>query len=248
MNVKSFAQSYELAWADEFNGQRQLDPEKWTFEKGYVRNDEKQFYTDRPENCRIENGKLVIEAIREPYEGYDYTSASVTTQNRKAFLYGRIEVKAKLPTGRGAWPAIWMLGTNIEEVGWPMCGEIDIMENVGYDPNKVHGNIHTKAFNHNLGTNKGEEIKCKTTSKEYHVYAINWTPEKIEFFLDDEKYFTFLNDLRGDPETWPFDQPHYLLLNLAIGGFWGGKKGIDDKIFPQKYEIDYVRYYTLADE
>ena len=245
----SMAQKYNLVWSEEFDAHSEIDSVNWTFEKGYIRNFEKQYYTDnRPENCRIEDGKLVIEARKEPFEGYDYTSASLTTQGRKEFLYGRIEVKAKLPTGVGAWPAIWMLGTNIEEVGWPLCGEIDIMENVGYDPDNVHGNVHTKAYNHNLGTNKGNMIEVQSPYTDYHVYAVDWTPNKIDFFVDEERYFTFENDGEGNAETWPYDQPHYLILNLAIGGFWGGQKGIDDEIFPQRYEIDYVRYYEISEE
>jgi beta-glucanase (GH16 family) len=246
MTTKS--QSYKLIWSEEFNTSGGVNPEKWTFEEGYIRNDEKQFYTKNLENCRIENGQLVIEARKEAYKNFKYTSASITTQNKKEFLYGRIEVRAKLPTGKGAWPAIWMLGTNIDKSGWPLCGEIDIMENVGFDPHKVHGNIHTKSYNHTLGTNKGNFTIDSTLSNSFHVYAINWTPEKIDFFLDDKLYFSFTNDKKGDIKTWPFSKPHYLILNLAIGGFWGGKEGIDDSIFPHHYLIDYVRYYSISDE
>lgn len=247
--VSAQTPSYQLVWSDDFDQNGKVDLRKWTFEEGYVRNNEKQFYTmNRPENCRIEEGKLIIEAHKESYQNMDFTSASLTTQGLQDFLYGRIEVRAKLPTGRGAWPAIWTLGTNIEQVGWPMCGEIDIMENVGFDPNKVHGNIHTKAYNHNLGTNKGNFIEKDSYSEDFHVYSINWTPEKIDFFIDEEKYFTFENDRKNDAKTWPFDQPQYLILNLAVGGFWGGQKGIDESIFPIRYEIDYVRYYQLIDK
>jgi len=246
--LTSKSQSYNLLWSEEFNTPGSVNPEKWAFEEGYIRNDEKQFYTKNLENCRIENGQLVIEARKEAYKNFKYTSASITTQNKKEFLYGRIEVRAKLPTGKGAWPAIWMLGTNIDKSGWPLCGEIDIMENVGFDPHKVHGNIHTKSYNHTLGTNKGNSTIDSTLSNSFHVYSINWTPEKIDFFLDDKLYFSFTNDNKGDITTWPFSKPHYLILNLAIGGFWGGKEGIDDSIFPHQYLIDYVRYYSISDE
>ncbi|MCF8265555.1 MAG: glycoside hydrolase family 16 protein [Ignavibacteriales bacterium] len=247
-NMELTAQKYELVWSEEFDTPGNVNPEFWAFEEGYVRNNEKQYYTEnRAENCRVENGILVIEARKENYKNSDYSSASITTQNLKEFLYGRIEVKAKLPSGRGMWPAIWTLGSNIEKAGWPLCGEIDIMENVGYDPNKVHGNIHTKSFNHNLGTNKGSFVKDESLSEEYHIYAIDWTPEKIDFFLDDKKYFTFNNDKNGDQDSWPFDKPQYLILNLAVGGFWGGREGIDDNIFPQFFKIDYVRYYKIVE-
>ena len=236
---------YTLVWSEEFKSD-QLNPEIWSFEIGDVRNNEKQYYTkDRKVNCRIQNGKLILEARKESFKGYDYTSASITTKKRKTFLYGRIEVRAKLPTGRGVWPAIWTLGSNIDEVSWPLCGEIDIMENVGFDPTKVHGNIHTKSYNHNLETNEGDFIESETLSTDFHNYAINWTPDQIDFFLDDNIYFSFENDGLSNPNTWPFDQPQYLLINLAVGGFWGGKQGIDPRIFPQKFEIDYVRYYKI---
>ncbi|MDY2587625.1 glycoside hydrolase family 16 protein [Winogradskyella aquimaris] len=239
--------SYKLVWSEEFN-EPELNENIWSFEEGFVRNNEKQFYTqNNSNNCRVEDGSLIIEARKEKNKNYKYSSASITTKNNKEFLYGRIEIRAKLPTGRGIWPAIWTLGTNIDKAGWPLCGEIDIMENVGYDPDKVHGNVHTKSFNHNLGTNKGNFVVVDSLSVKYHVYAIDWTREKIDFFLDDIKYFTFYNDKKGDVNTWPFDQPQYLLLNLAVGGFWGGKEGINDDIFPQYYKIDYVRYYEIEE-
>ncbi len=211
--------NYTLVWTEEFGESDTLNADIWSFEEGDVRNNEKQYYTkNRRENCRIENGKLILEARKEAFEGYDYTSASITTKNSKSFLYGRIEVKAKLPQGRGIWPAIWK---------------------------KVHGNIHTQAYNHNLETNKGAYIVCDSLHTDFHVFAIDWTPEKIDFFLDEQIYFSFRNDNELNSDTWPFDQPQYLLINLAVGGFWGGKQGIDSTIFPQKFEIDYVRYYKI---
>jgi len=236
-------EQWDLVWADEFNYEGLADPRKWDYETGFVRNREKQYYTKaRPENARVENGTLIIESRKEEYEKGQYTSASLHTRHKAEWLYGRIEVRAKLPTGRGMWPAIWMLGTNRDELGWPACGEIDIMENVGFDPNTICANIHTKAYNHVKRTNKGSKITCAKPSEAYHVYAIEWYEDRIDFFLDDQKYFTFTNEGTGN-DVWPYDKPHYLILNAAIGGSWGGQKGIDDAIFPQKYCIDYVRVF-----
>lgn len=236
-------QDWYLVWSEEFNYSGLPDSTVWDYEVGYIRNHEKQYYTEkRSRNARVDNGVLIIEAHKEAYEGFDYTSASINTWGKKHFKYGRIEVRAKLPTGRGTWPAIWMLGTNRRQVGWPACGEIDIMENVGFDPDVIHGNIHTRAYNHVIKTNKGNRITVTAPYDQFHIYAMEWTPEKIDIFVDETKYFTFENE-GGGPDIWPFDQEFYLLLNLAIGGGWGGQKGIDDSIFPQKYYIDYVRYY-----
>jgi beta-glucanase (GH16 family) len=237
----SFDEKWKLIWKDEFNYQGLPDDSKWSYETGFVRNREKQYYTKaRAENARVEEGTLIIESLKEKYEKADYTSASLHTWHKAEWLYGRMEVRAKLPTGKGMWPAIWMLGTNRGEVGWPTCGEIDIMENVGFDPNVVHANVHTKAYNHTKGTNKGSHIRADEPYEQYHVYAIEWSEDRIDFFLDDRKYFTFENEGKGN-DVWPFDKPHYLILNAAVGGTWGGRKGIDDSIFPQKYYIDYVR-------
>jgi len=239
----SFDDRWELVWADEFNYKGLADASKWDYEVGFIRNREKQYYTKaRPENARAENGTLVIESRKEKYQKAEHTSASLHTWHKAEWLYGRIEVRAKLPTGRGMWPAIWMLGTNRGTVGWPTCGEIDIMENVGFDPDTIHTNIHTKAYNHVKGTNKGSKTKCEKPYEHYHVYAIEWYNDRIEFFLDDEEYFTFKNEGTGN-DVWPYDKPHYLILNAAIGGTWGGQRGIDDTIFPQKYYIDYVRVF-----
>jgi beta-glucanase (GH16 family) len=256
------AAEWKLVWSDEFDQPGLPNPDKWTYEVGFIRNNEAQFYTEaRLENARVENGRLVIEARKERWrnpsydphadgrggfrrarEFADYTSASVTTRGKADWTYGRIEVRARLPRGRGTWPAIWMLGTNITSVGWPTCGEIDIMEFVGHDPGVVHANIHTRAYNHVQRTGKGNRIQVPDASEAFHVYAVEWTPERMDFHVDDRKYFTFENEKSG-VAAWPFDAPHYLILNLAIGGAWGGQQGIDDSIFPQRYEIDYVRVY-----
>ena len=219
-----------------------------------------QFYTDgREKNARVEDGMLIIEAHRENYlydknvrrsqnplgsETASYTSAALITKGKASWTYGRIEVKAKLPAGLGMWPAIWMLGTNINDVGWPMCGEIDIMEYVGFQPNTVHANIHTKSYNHKIGTGKGSTIEIADPCESFHVYAIDWNRDRIDFYVDDLKYFSFENEDKS-VEEWPYDLPQYLLLNIAVGGSWGGQEGIDDTIFPQKMYVDYVRVYQL---
>jgi beta-glucanase (GH16 family) len=235
--------NWRLVWGDEFETEGAPDSTKWGYEKGMVRNREKQFYTaGRLENARVESGRLILEARKESYEGGECTSASVTTRGKASWTYGRVEVKAKLPQGRGVWPSIWMLGENIGEVGWPACGEIDIMEYVGFEPDTIYANVHMRRYNHARGTGKGSKLEVKAPYEGFHVYAVEWYPERMEFFVDDTKYFTFTNEGGGEA-VWPFDQPQYLILNVAIGGTWGGQKGIDDAIFPQRMEVEYVRVY-----
>jgi beta-glucanase (GH16 family) len=233
---------WTLVFSDEFEGTGAPDPAKWGYEIGYIRNHEAQYYTSRPENVRTESGNLVIEGRKEASHGFAYTSASLNTLGRFEFLYGRVEVRAKLPTGSGAWPAIWMLGTNRAQVGWPTCGEIDIMENVGFDPPAIHGSVHTAAYNHAIGTQKTAVVTVAKPWEDFHVYALEWRPDRIDVFVDGQRYFTFRNEDAGS-STWPFDKPQYLLINLAIGGSWGGQKGIDDARFPHRFLIDYVRIY-----
>ena len=253
------AAEWKLVWADEFDKPGAPDPAKWTNEVGFVRNRELQYYTRRrPENARVENGVLVIEARREKFanpsyqpgaqgsprrsrEFAEYTSASLTTRGLPSWLHGRVEVRAKIPRGRGMWPAIWMLGAN-RNAGWPACGEIDIMEFVGFDPNTIHGTVHTAKYNHLKKTQRGSTVRVQAPYEDFHVYAIEWSADKIDFFVDDKQYFSFPNEKTGR-EAWPFDQPQYLILNSAVGGDWGGAKGIDPDIFPQPYLIDYVRIY-----
>jgi beta-glucanase (GH16 family) len=233
---------WSLVWSDEFNQPGAPDASVWSAEHGYLRNGENQFYTDRPENVRIEDGHLIIEARRDNWENKPITSASLRSIGKKTFLYGRISVRAKVPTGRGTWPAIWTLGENIKEAGWPACGEIDILENVGFDPKTIHANIHCKAYNHMIHTGKGNKLTAEAPWSQFHEYAIEWYEDRIEFFFDDTRYFIYRKE-SDDPAVWPFAQPHYLILNLAIGGGWGGQQGIDDTRFPHRFEIDYVRYY-----
>jgi beta-glucanase (GH16 family) len=235
------SQADVLVWGDEFDIDGLPDELRWDYESGFVRNKERQFYTRRrAENARVEKGTLVIEARKEPYETAQYTSASLTS--RASWRYGRVDVRAKLPAGRGTWPAIWTLGTNIRDVGWPACGEIDIMEHVGFDPGRIHANIHTTAYNHVKRTNKGNSIVVSKPDDDFHVYSTTWTSSQIETFVDGQRYFTFPKE-EGGEAVWPFDNPQYLILNLAIGGTWGGQKGIDDGAFPARFVIDYVRVY-----
>jgi beta-glucanase (GH16 family) len=230
-----------LVWEDQFDRAGLPDSSRWDYEVGLVRNNERQYYTRaRSKNARVEDGLLVIEAHKEPHEGADYTSASLTS--RVSWTYGRIEVRAQLPKGRGTWPAIWMLGSNIREVGWPRCGEIDIMEHVGFDPGRIHANIHTQAYNHVQRTNKGNSVVVPAPDETFHVYEAVWTPTQVEMLVDGQRYFTFAKEAGGDA-VWPFDKPHYLILNLAIGGSWGGQQGIDDAAFPARFLVDYVKVY-----
>jgi beta-glucanase (GH16 family) len=178
---------------------------------------------------------------RRSREFAEYTSASLTTRAKASWTYGRIEVRAKLPPGRGTWPAIWTLGTNSAQ-RWPACGEVDIMEFVGFDPGIIHANIHTKKYNHVQKTGKGSQITIPDACEAFHVYALEWNSTQMDFFVDGKKYFTYANEGSG-PDAWPYDKDQYLILNLAIGGAWGGAKGIDESCFPQRYYVDYVRVY-----
>ena len=240
----------KLVWADEFDKDGAPDATKWGYDTGRGcpnncgwGNNELQYYTvARNANARVKNGKLVIEARKEKKDNAFYTSARMVTKNNGDWKYGRIEVKAKLPAGRGMWPAIWMLPTDWKYGGWPKSGEIDIMENVGYWPDSVLGTVHTADYNGMLGTQKTKGLNLTDISKSFHVYRIEWTPESIAFYVDDVQYNEFLNEHKGI-NSWPFDQRFHLLLNIAVGGNWGGKYGVDDAIFPQIMEVDYVRVY-----
>lgn len=234
-----------LIWSEEFDQDGLPDPRRWSYDVGDHGwgNRELQNYTKEIlKNARIEKGVLIIEAHADSSVPKGYSSARLVTKGKAAWQYGYIEVRAKLPQGVGTWPAIWMLPEENRFGGWPKNGEIDIMEHVGYDPGVVHGTVHTEAFNHVKGTQKGAQKKVETFHEEFHVYAIDWKADKIDFFIDGEKYFTFENT-GGDYKEWPFDQPFHLILNIAVGGNWGGQKGVDEKIWPQRMEVDYVRVY-----
>jgi beta-glucanase (GH16 family) len=233
-----------LVWFEEFDGDGAPDAGTWGYEVGMIRNQEAQYYTaGRLENVRVEDGSLIIESRHEDYAGAYYTSGSVNTLGKREFFRGRIEVRAKIPTGRGSWPAIWMMGTNIPQVSWPECGEIDIMENVGYEPDTIYATVHTPGSVHDPGkVDKGGSLHVDDPFAGFHVYAMEWREDRLDFFVDGQRYFTYRKDARY-PDYWRFDRPFYLLLNTAVGGNWGGAQGIDDAIFPLRYSIDYVRYY-----
>jgi beta-glucanase (GH16 family) len=253
---------WRRVWADEFDTPGLPDRAKWRYETGFVRNNELQFYTrERRENARVENGCLVIEGRKERYAnpGYlagsdpktnrrtgvefaDYTAASLITEGKASFHYGRLEVRAKLPQGKGVWPAIWMMGTNRASVGWPRCGEVDIMEFVGKEPDRVHATVHY--WKDGKRGSKGGKLTTPAPSREFHLYAVEWFPDRMDFYFDQQKYFTFLLDDAGPGADNPFRKPHYLLINLALGGSWGGP--MDDAVLPQKYLVDYVRAYAAG--
>ena len=234
---------YTLVWNDEFDG-NYIDLTKWEYEVNGDGggNNELQYYTASPKNSFLENGRLIIKAISESYQNRNFTSARIRSKGRGDWLYGRVEVSAKIPKGVGTWPAIWMLSTDWSYGGWPESGEIDIMEHVGYDPNVVHGSVHTKAYNHTIGTQKTSKLTIPTATSEFHKYIIEWFDDHIDFFIDDTKYFTFNNENNGW-ESWPFDKRFHLILNVAVGGNWGGVYGVDVKAFPAQMEVEYVRVY-----
>ncbi|MFN6246034.1 MAG: family 16 glycosylhydrolase [Chitinophagaceae bacterium] len=235
----------KLVWSDEFNKDGAPDSTKWAYNIGTGSNgwgnNEAQFYTNELTNARIENGKLIIEARKENKGGKSYTSARLITLGKTTWTYGRIEVRAKIPKGFGTWPAIWMLGENINSVGWPACGEIDIMEHVGKDQDVMFWSIHTKRLNWTLGTQQTFSKRINGISNDFRVFKLDWTKERLQFYIDDVLYFTVNNDGRG-VDFYPFIAPQYLLMNLAIGGNFGGST-IDDSIFPVRMEVDYVRVY-----
>ena len=232
---------YQLVWEDDFKDGL-LDTSKWKYEIGYVRNNEEQYYTKNLKNVRVENDHLILAAAKEEIQGYKYSSGSITTSTLVAWQYGKIEVKAKLPQGIGIWPAIWMLGENWQQVSWPKCGEIDIMEHVGFVRDSIYGTVHTEAYNHEIGTAVGKGVYVNQPYDEFHIYSVKWTPQKIDFLLDNVVYHSFKNENKTAAE-WPFDQKFHLKLNVAVGGSWGGAQGIDDNIFSQQMVVDYVKVF-----
>jgi beta-glucanase (GH16 family) len=235
-----------MVFAQEFDKPGAPDPSIWIPEVGKIRNNEMQTYTkERSKNARIEGGRLVIEAHKEEFEGASVTSASLTTA--KSFTYGFFEIKARFPTGKGTWPAIWMLGESIRKpegqgrVDWPACGEIDIMENVGFNPESIHFTVHNAAHNHAAGTALGGAVSIPKAWESFHTYGLDWRKDRLDFYFNGAKVFTY--NKPADPKGWPYDEPHYLILNLAIGGAWGGAQGVDDSIFPSRFEVEHVRIY-----
>ncbi len=237
---------WELVWNDEFDNTGLPDPEKWGYEywPPYMVNGEFQSYQGkRLENTRVEDGNLIIEARLDRYNGSKYSSARMHTRDRGEWLYGRIEVKAILPEGTGTWPAIWMLPVDdqINGLGWPASGEIDIMEHVGFDQDNVHASIHTNDYNWPSGTQSSSGQYIEGVAEGFHLYVLEWSPEKLDVLVDDEIIHTYENE--GRWQAWPFDNPFYLILNIAIGGNWGGQEGVDESIFPQQMVVVYVRVY-----
>jgi beta-glucanase (GH16 family) len=234
-----------VAWADEFDTDGAPDPAKWGYDVGGGGwgNNELEYYTNTTNNASISGGILSITAKKESLGGMGYTSSRMVSKQPTDMLYGRIEVKAKLPAGKGTWPAIWMLPNDYAYGSWPNSGEVDIMEMVGYDPNNVHFSVHDQT---NFGGNsKTSTLNIPTAMTDYHLYRCDWTPDGIKGYYDDVLVFTFLNDKGGSSATWPFDKPFHILLNLAIGGDWGGVQGVDDTIFPATMQVDYVHYYKM---
>ncbi|MBC7901892.1 MAG: glycoside hydrolase family 16 protein [Gemmatimonadaceae bacterium] len=239
------AEKWTVTWSDEFNYKGLPDSTKWGYDVGGYGfgNNELQYYTARrAENARVEDGKLIIEARREVWQNNFYTSARLVTKGKADWKYGKLEVRAKLPRGRGTWPAIWMLSSK-EPMKWPNDGEIDIMEHVGYNHGIVYGSTHSKKYNHVIGTQKTDSIPVADCSDNFRTYGVEWDADSVRISVDANVYFTFKNEHTGY-EAWPFDNKMYLLLNVAVGGNWGGAKGVDETIWPQRMEIDYVRYYT----
>jgi beta-glucanase (GH16 family) len=238
---------YQLVWSDEFDYTGLPDSTKWVYDTegnsvGWGNNEE-QFYTiGRPENTRVENGELLITAIREDFEGKKFTSGRLVS--KADWQCGRIEVRAKVPAGRGTWSAIWMMpgGWTFKDGNWPDVGEIDIMEHVGHDLNVIHASAHSKDYQWQAGNQKTAIMTVPESSEKFHSYILDWTPELIHAYVDDSLYFTYQNEHLGKTK-WPYDKPFYLILNIAVGGAWGNAKGIDEAAFPQTMAIDYVRIY-----
>lgn len=234
-------EGWNLVWNDEFDGET-IDLNNWTYDLGAGGwgNGESQHYTDRPENARIENGMLVIEARQERYYGSYYTSARLKTQGLQEFQYGRIEARLRVPAGRGLWPAFWMLGSNFATVGWPDSGEIDIMEYVGREPDLILGTIHGPGYSGALSLSHWNR-QDYDIADDFHTYAVEWDEEQITWFYDGEAYGTYTRSDVGERE-WPFDQPFFIILNLAVGGTLPGPIGLDT-VFPAQYLVDYVRVF-----
>jgi beta-glucanase (GH16 family) len=244
VNGQSKTEQWKLVWSDEFDGQGLPDSTKWGYDIGGHGwgNNELQYYTaKRTQNARVGGGILTIEAHQEQIEGKDFSSARLVTREKAAWSEGKIEVRAKLPSGVGTWPAIWMLSSKMP-LRWPEDGEIDIMEHVGFDHGVVHGTIHTKKYNHIIGTQKANQIKVPDCAEQFHTYQVEWNKDILKIGMDGLYYFTYPNEQSGT-DAWPFDNKMYLILNLAVGGNWGGQKGVDKSIWPRKMEVDFVRVY-----
>ncbi|HEY6946419.1 MAG TPA: glycoside hydrolase family 16 protein [Candidatus Acidoferrum sp.] len=248
------AKGWTLVWSDEFNGPdgSAPDPKKWTYDlggKGWG-NNELECYTSRLQNAQIQGGNLVITAQKESLTCSDgvsssYTSARLKTQGLFSQAYGRFEARIKIPAGQGIWPAFWMLGNNITSAGWPTCGEIDIMENIGKEPGTVHGSLHgpsTTAATSDA-TAPFSPPTGQAFANDFHLYAVEWEPGVVRFYVDTNLYATFTQSQWPAGGTWVFDHPFFLLLNVAVGGTWPGSPD-NTTVFPQQMLVDYVRVYT----
>ncbi len=243
---------WALVWSDEFEGEGMPDTSKWLYDIGNWGwgNNELQYYTEnRPENARLENGNLIIEARKNDL-GHEWTSARLTTRGRESFIYGKIEFRAKVPPNRGNWAAGWTLGDDyVDELSWPYCGEIDILESVGYEIDdasgngRAHASIHCGAYYFKLGNQPTAIIDVENMDEEFHTYTLEWRPDEIKAFVDGQHYLTY-NDTSSDL-SWPYDNPQNIILNLAMGGGWGGAQGMDEEMTSQQFIIDYVRVYEL---
>jgi beta-glucanase (GH16 family) len=237
--------SKTISWCDEFDKDGMPDTSKWSFETGGggFGNHEAEYYTN-DSNAIIKNGVLNIIAKKENDGGMRYTSARMVTKNKVSFLYGRFEIRAKLAPGKGLWPAIWLLPVKDNYGSWPASGEVDIMEQVGYDPDSIHISTHTRDRNWMKGNQGTAVISVPSDTDSFHVYGIDWTPDEIIGFIDHKQVFNYPNINRGFG-YYPFNKPFFMILNVAVGGDWGGKYGIDDSIFPTAMKVDYVRVYKM---
>jgi len=235
-------------WAEEFDYTGVPDANNWTYDIGGSGwgNNELQYYTNAPTNVHVDGGKLTITAKKEVMGGRNYTSTRLVSKNKGDFLYGRVEIKAQLPAGKGTWPALWMLPTDWAYGEWPKSGEFDIMEHVGYDLDNVHVTAHTEKYNFKINTQKTGTKMVPGSTTGFHTYRVDWTPYAMRGYIDDQLILTFVNDGTGS-KSWPFDKRFHLLLNVAIGGDWGGQQGVDDTIFPTSMVVDYVRVYKMIE-
>ena len=242
---------WHLVWSDEFNqpdGSRP-DPATWKFDIGGNGwgNNELEFYTDRTNNARVEDGKLVIEARQEEFGRRQYTSARLVTLGRRSWTYRRFEARIKIPRGQGIWSAFWIMGTNITTKGWPVCGEIDIMENRGKEPGLIHGTVHGPGYSGGKGIGHPASLPGSANiSDDFHIFAVECETNSIRWFFDDKQYFS-VTPANLPPKTrWVFDTPKFIILNLAVGGQWPGNPD-DSTTFPQRMIVDYVRVYERDD-
>jgi beta-glucanase (GH16 family) len=242
--------SWQLAWSDEFkqpDGSKP-DPTKWGYDTGGsgYGNNEREYYTDRTNNVRIENGKLVIEALQQDFGGKHYTSGRILTQGKYSWTYGIFEARIKIPRGQGIWPAFWMLGTGIETNGWPACGEIDIMENIGREPGTVHGTVHGPGYSGAHGIGGPVSLADNAVvADDFHIFAVDCEPGSVTWFMDGKKYFSITRASLPTGARWVFDEPKFLLLNLAVGGYWPGYPDATST-YPQRMVVDYVRVYQKS--